>query len=147
MENLSLKVKRILGFHILLSLLPAPKITKELAKLNFAAMDATAVYTLERAISHMFPLSTNWLKTPVKLLDIRPSTCSPPSEIPQPGHIYYNKKKRKINVECCGRTFITFSKVVAKNRTMSSDDFYNGFLSRVPENQRFFSSDTWSWST
>lgn len=52
-------------------LVPAPKLTPSMAKIDWQTSNARRVYNMHRALSNFFPLVTTWHGTILKLLDVR----------------------------------------------------------------------------
>lgn len=127
-------------------LFSAPKLTPEFAVINWEKMSSTQIYNLERAVSGVLVPTCLWKSTPVKLFGIE--DCSTDSIIVnqtnielRPGYVEHHKPSNILKILCACKSSISVQKVgVRGKKIMSASDFYNGFLSKVPVNERYF---TW----
>ncbi|ENN73827.1 methionyl-tRNA formyltransferase, mitochondrial [Dendroctonus ponderosae] len=110
----------------------APKITQGFAQVQWSCSTAKEIERLYRALKSVFPLKTTWYGTPVKLSDIAMFQASGTTK--KPGHVYYSKPHKALIVECAGSTWISVKEVgVQGKKTMKAADFYNGFISKLPD--------------
>lgn len=95
-----------------------------------------------RALCGLWPLSTAWNGTPVKLLKVCRYQMSNLETQLKPGKIVYDKRKQMLLVKCGGKGgFVSVEKLkIPGHKTMSGKDFFNGFLYMKPEKEWIFDS-------
>lgn len=102
--------------------------------------DSNSIYNKYRAFFGLWPLTTSWHGTPVKLLKVCKSQM--PNLEPQllPGEIIYDKRKHILCVKCGGKGgYLSIEKLkITGHKTMLGKDFFNGFVYMRPENERKF---------
>lgn len=106
-------------------------------------MSSLQVLNLDRAVSGVLVPTCTWKSTPVKLFDIQGCSdayiSNQASDDLQPGHAEHDKPSRTLKVLCADKRYISVQKLgVHGKKIMSASDFYNGFLSKVPVNERYF---------
>lgn len=120
----------------------APKVEKNLSIIDWNIADSNSVYNKYRALYGLWPLITSWHGIPVKLLKL--SQCQMPNLEAQlkPGDISYDKQKHKLSVKCGGKGgYVSIEKLkIHGHKTMSSKDFFNGFMYMKPNNEWKFDS-------
>lgn len=99
------------------------------------------MYDRYRALYGLRPLLTNFGGELVKLFKLSfDSTQSVPA-VPadRPGQLEYSKRSRQLLVRCGdGRALELLQLSVGGKKTLSGQDFYNGFLSKVNRSDRYF---------
>lgn len=121
----------------------APKITQEFAIINWQQMSSTKILNLDRAISGFLVPTCSWKGTALKLFDIEDCTdesiFNNTTDKVCPGYVEYNKTSNILRIICANESCISVKKVgVYGKKVMSAKDFYNGFLTKVPVNERYF---------
>jgi len=117
-------------------------VEKNISVIDWDVTDSNAVYNKYRALCGLWPLTTTWHGTPVKLLKV----CK--YQIPNveteliPGQLVYDKRSHKLAVKCGGKGgCVSVEKLnISGHKTMSGKDFFNGFVYIKPENERKFDS-------
>ncbi|KAH0554881.1 methionyl-tRNA formyltransferase, mitochondrial [Cotesia glomerata] len=112
----------------------APKITRKLSSVNWNELSAKNLYDIQRALTGIYPLITNYNGEKMKIFGIKllnnPSDKSITSQI-TPGLMMFDKKLNLLIVQCKDGNWISVEQVSLANRKkMSAKEFYNGFLSR-----------------
>lgn len=124
-------------------LFAAPKLTPEFAVINWEKMSSVQIYNLDRAVSGVLIPTCLWKSTLVKLFEIEDCTDSnivnqTNNEL-RPGYVEHHKPSKTLKILCAGKSSISVQKVgVHGKKIMSASDFYNGFLSKVSINERYF---------
>lgn len=132
----------------------AHKVKPYMAYINWADQTAVQIERQYRAIHEMMPLKTKWKGEDLKLLDmilnditkeyniddlIRLKTTFNSSSSVVPGTVLHYKADNSLVVKCLNG-WVAFRNVVLK-KPMSSQDFYNGYLSKVkPKTLNIFES-------
>lgn len=114
-----------------------------MAIVQWDVLDSNLVYNKYRALCGLWPLTTTWHGTPVKLLKVSKYQIDNLDTQLKPGEIVYDKQRHKLFVTCGGgkRGFICIEKIkIPGHRTMSGKDFYSGFVYKKPKNEWRFSS-------
>lgn len=116
---------------------------KSISVVDWDVTDSNSVYNMYRALCSLWPLTTTWHGTPVKLLKV--CRCWIPNvETLQlvPGQLVYDKRSHKLSVKCGGKGgFVSVEKLkISGHKTMSGKDFFNGFVYMRPENEWKFDS-------
>lgn len=120
----------------------APRITSEFAVINWQQMSSSKILNLDRAISGILVPTCSWKGTPIKLIDMQ--NCSDQNILNNnnevcPGYVEYHKTSNILRIMCVNGFCIGVKKVgVYGKKIMSAKDFYNGFLTKVPINERYF---------
>ncbi|KAJ3412121.1 hypothetical protein HDV05_001215 [Chytridiales sp. JEL 0842] len=132
----------------------APKISKDMAIINWSDMSALRIFTLHRALGYKIPLTTTFRGKRVQLLDImnpkisikmdEESKALPPVSAPF-GSFFYDKRTKTLLVRCAdGWLRVVMVKVEGK-REQGMADFANGYqlshksleVQSVDDNNRF----------
>lgn len=130
----------------------APKITSQMSIVNWSLHSTCSLDRLCRAIGDSYKLQTSWNGTSVKLDDfLAPSVMDTLNidllyqqqrrfkiSLPQPGDIYFHKKRNILCVRCQDGWVGLKSLQVSGYKTYTPREFYNGFLSKVDPRQRYF---------
>lgn len=114
----------------------APKIDPSKAVVLWDHLSAQCVINLDRALTGVYPLTTTFHSTPVKLYNISQKQTSVINSV-IPGLVKYCKRSKTLEIQCSDGNWITVKNVgVPGRRIMSAADFNNGFLSKITENLR-----------
>ncbi|XP_015375844.1 PREDICTED: methionyl-tRNA formyltransferase, mitochondrial isoform X2 [Diuraphis noxia] len=118
----------------------APKVDKTLSIIDWNVMDSNLVYNKYRALCGLWPLTTTWHGTPVKLLKVCNYQMSNAKTQLQPGDLVYDKQRKKLFVICGGKGgCVSIEKLkIPRHKTMSGKDFFNGFVYNKPISERKF---------
>lgn len=121
----------------------APKLTSEFSKVNWQKMSATQIYNLARALTGILEPTCFWKNTPVKLYEMYKSNdeayTNKIADEFQPGYVEYHKPSTTLIILCSNKSCIGVGKIgVYGKKVMSASDFYNGYLSKVPSKERYF---------
>lgn len=111
--------------------------------IHWQKMSSLQILNLDRAVSGMLIPTCTWKNTPVKLFDIQNCNNSDivnqASNHLQPGYVEHHKPSKTLKILCADKRCITVQKLgVRGKKIMSASDFYNGFLSKVPVHERYF---------
>lgn len=129
-----------------ISILLARKITESTAKVNWSRQSAEEVYNQFRALSYIFPLTTSWFGIPIKLLhvelddidELNPENRANIENLGTktaiyPGLVEYSRRRCLLRIQCSDGQWVCVNTVlVSGKKTLSASQFYNGFLSKVP---------------
>jgi methionyl-tRNA formyltransferase len=115
----------------------APKVKKNLSLINWDISDSNLIYNKYRALCDLMPLTTNWHRIPVKLLKVCKYQAPNVETELKPGKLVYDKRKHKLFVKCGGKGgYVCIEKLrIPGHKTMSGEDFYNGFVYMKPDHE------------
>uniref|UniRef100_A0A182XJX3 Methionyl-tRNA formyltransferase, mitochondrial n=1 Tax=Anopheles quadriannulatus TaxID=34691 RepID=A0A182XJX3_ANOQN len=119
----------------------APKIDPKFAEIRWHQATAVSVYDRYRALYGLRPLLTSFGGELVKLFKLSFDSTQPVPAVPadRPGQLEYSKRSRQLLVRCGdGRALELLQLSVGGKKTLSGQDFYNGFLSKVNRSDRYF---------
>ncbi|XP_049546504.1 methionyl-tRNA formyltransferase, mitochondrial isoform X2 [Anopheles darlingi] len=120
----------------------APKIDRNFTEIRWKHHTALQVYDLYRSLYSLAPLKTWFCGEPIKLFEIayRHDQTKATNRIERvPGCIEYSRKTKQLIVWCCDGFCIEVLKLaVGGKKTLTAQDFHNGFLSKVAHSQRIF---------
>lgn len=102
-------------------------------------MSANRIYNLHRALTGKYPTSTYLNGRNVKFYQL---FLTSQVKNDKPGQIIYNKKSKTINVVCKGGNLISVDQIRVENKKrMNGQEFYNGYLSKLPIEKWVFNFD------
>ncbi|XP_053594412.1 methionyl-tRNA formyltransferase, mitochondrial isoform X1 [Microplitis demolitor] len=112
----------------------APKITRKISSINWDELTAKNVYDIQRALTGIYPLITNFEGNKIKIYGIKlfnhRTNMTATSKI-IPGLMSYDKKFDLLIIQCEDGNWISVNQVSMANRKkLSAKEFYNGFLSK-----------------
>ncbi|KAJ8973023.1 hypothetical protein NQ317_012628 [Molorchus minor] len=121
----------------------APKVTPEFAVVRWDSLSSGQICNLDKAVTGLFCLTTQWNGILVKLHDVTDYTFSDSifsncdNNILRPGFVKFHKKM--LIVLCSVRTCISVKRVgVFGKKVMSASDFNNGYIKKEPLERRYF---------
>lgn len=120
----------------------APKVDKNLSIIDWDLMDSNSVYNKYRALCGLWPLTTTWHGTPVKLLKLcNFQNLNIETQLTS-GKLMYDKQRQKLFVKCGGKGgYVSIEKLkIPGHKTMSGKDFFNGFVYMKPHSEQKFDS-------
>lgn len=125
-------------------MISAPKLTSEFALIKWETMCSTQIQNLERALSGIMVPTCFWRDTPVKLFEIQDCPLNNiANKFVVPGYVEHQKSFKRLKIMCANNTSITVKQVgVFGKKIMTTTEFYNGFLSKVSVDDRYF---TWTF--
>lgn len=110
----------------------APKIKPEISFIKWNEMNAKNVYDLNRALTGLFPLKTNFNNQVIKVFDIQVFSDSiyvTRSENTEPGTTFYHKRTDSLVVRCKDNTWVSIKVIGIPGRPkLSALNFTNGFM-------------------
>ncbi|XP_012232252.1 methionyl-tRNA formyltransferase, mitochondrial isoform X2 [Linepithema humile] len=120
----------------------APKVTSKISLVKWDEMTAKNVYDLHRGLLGLYPLTTKFHNTTMKLFDIqqasKPSSETNPED-DVPGFVRFDRKSDTLIVTCKGPSWVSIKKVTMTGRSpMSAVDFRNGFMQGKIKKKIFF---------
>ncbi|XP_035734439.1 methionyl-tRNA formyltransferase, mitochondrial-like [Vespa mandarinia] len=110
----------------------APKFTSKISLIKWDEMSAIDIYNLQRALIGLYPLTTKFRNTIIKLLDIQ--KIEKPNHLSHiepniPGVATFDKLNKVLIVKCKDDNWISVAKVcIPGHHPMSANDFNNGFI-------------------
>lgn len=127
----------------------ASKVSPSLGVICWSLHTADYVDRLYRAVGNFTTLTTHWHGCKVKLFDMVPPAELANAKLDQlvrdrnldPGHCYYHAKRKILCIKC-KEGWVAFASITLKgHRRMTATDFNCGFLSKVPQEEQFFSDE------
>ncbi|KAK9765581.1 Methionyl-tRNA formyltransferase [Basidiobolus ranarum] len=106
----------------------APKISKDMALIDWSKQSAEEIYRRFRAIGAKFPLTSTFRDLGIQLMNIQ--VAHPTEELSDvnPGTIYLNRTSQNIQIVCKDATMIECNSVKLENKKACSvKDFVNGY--------------------
>ncbi|XP_050099071.1 methionyl-tRNA formyltransferase, mitochondrial isoform X2 [Anopheles aquasalis] len=120
----------------------APKIDRNFAEIRWKHHRALQIYDLYRSLYSLAPLKTWFCGEPVKLFEI--AYCHDQSNAKKqtekaPGCIEYSRQTKQLLVWCCDGFCIEVLQLsIGRKKTLTAQDFHNGFLSKVAHSRKVF---------
>lgn len=115
-----------------------------MAIVDWTNESAQEVYNRHRALSHIYWLKTYWFDSLVKLLDVSVDQITDYNPENQrsiqklqitekifPGLIEFSRKRSLLRIQCRDGKWICVREVMAGKKTLSSEEFHNGYLSKI----------------
>lgn len=120
----------------------APKVDKSITAINWNVTSSNTVYNKYRALCGLWPLTTTWHGTPVKLLKLCKYQILNSEIQLKPGELLYDKRRHKLSVKCGDKEgYVSIEELkIPGRRPMTGKDFFNGFVFMKPTNERKFDS-------
>ncbi|XP_032670483.1 methionyl-tRNA formyltransferase, mitochondrial [Odontomachus brunneus] len=111
----------------------APKVTSKISLVKWDEMTAKNVYDLHRGLLGLYPLTTKFGDTAIKLLDVqqvsKPTDRTIPEDDDVPGLVRFDKKSNSLIVTCKGPSWVSIKKLIVFGHSpMRAIDFRNGFM-------------------
>lgn len=124
----------------------APKVPEAMAHISWNEMSARYIQNLYRALYSFKWLSTTWHDRRIKIREIvipdddeQSINTGSESKGNRPGSAEYDKATKTLHVQCIdGRSIQIKQLGIEGKRSMSAEDFNNGFLKKVDKNFRYF---------
>uniref|UniRef100_A0A182PSV1 Methionyl-tRNA formyltransferase, mitochondrial n=1 Tax=Anopheles epiroticus TaxID=199890 RepID=A0A182PSV1_9DIPT len=119
----------------------APKIDQKFAEIRWQDSTAVNVYDRYRSLYGLRPLLTTFGGEVVKIFKLSCNSDNQPVPpiSPRPGQLEYSKRSKQLSVRCGdGRSLAILQLSVGGKKTLTGQDFYNGFLSKVNPSERYF---------
>lgn len=113
-----------------------------MSTIKWEVSDSNFIYNKYRALCGLWPLTTIWHGTPVKLLKVYKYIMPNLDTQLKPGQLMYDKQRHKLTVKCGGKGgYVSIEKLkIPGHKTMSGKDFYNGFVYIRPQHEWKFDS-------
>ncbi|XP_076749431.1 methionyl-tRNA formyltransferase, mitochondrial-like [Xylocopa sonorina] len=121
----------------------APKVTSEISLIKWTEMSAKNVHDLYRALLGLYPLTSSYENTKIKIFDItkiESESIAKMFEGELPGMVIYHKKSKTLIIKCKDESFVSVKKIAVQGKpSMTALDFYNGFISGKKKTKILFS--------
>lgn len=123
----------------------AHKITRNTSKVLWKSMTAKNVYDLQRALTGLYPLTTTFHGTIIKLFGVKliPGQMTNNNfTVINPGVVLYEKKMNLLIVQCSDGNWVSIEELLLPNRRkITARDFKNGFMKDITEQIIFESTN------
>lgn len=102
-------------------------------------MTSTQIYNLHRALKGFLSPTSVWQGVQIKLSGIKKWETISDNKNHKPGYVAFDKRTKSLIVLCADNKFVNVESVtVLGKKTMTANEFNNGFLCKVPINLRYF---------
>ncbi|KAL7731148.1 hypothetical protein ACLKA6_014344 [Drosophila palustris] len=111
----------------------APKITSRITEIVWSEQTALELYARYRALYGFKCLTTSFVDKQVQLIEVQKPLDQSPSQSPlPPGQFTFHRGRRSLMIGCAGGTLLEVTQIrLEGKKTMSAQDFNNGFLKRA----------------
>ncbi|KAJ3390557.1 hypothetical protein HDU92_000396 [Lobulomyces angularis] len=106
----------------------APKILKEMGRIDFNCMNNYEIFKLHRAIGFKIPLYAQFRKKRIQLFDLKLATLNfSTMDNFSAGSLLFDKQQKKLFVKCFHGWLEILKLKVQDKKLLSADDFHNGY--------------------